>query len=144
MRTQWMVLSALAAMFSSAAQAAPTAAVLLLDGEDGVTVLDAFSMSAETIEALDLPVIAPPGSPAAASTVALSVKSVEQWTQVLGILQETGQIPLDCSWQQLDGQGRTSDQNATLSDGVYLFQLDAGGSTPQLQVSLYGDALTVE
>lgn len=144
MRTHWMMLLAMVTLFSSAAQAAPTAAVMLLDGEDGVTVLDAFSMSAETIEALKLPVIAPPGSPEEASTVALSVQSVEQWAQILTILEETGEVPLNCSWQQLDGLDRTSGQNTVLSDGVYLFQLNASGHTPQLQVSLYGDALTVE
>jgi hypothetical protein len=139
-----MALPVLAAALSSSAQAAPTTAVMLLDSDDGVTVLDAFTISAETIEALDLPVIAPPGPLVDASTVALSVQSVEQWTQVLSILTDSGHEPMACSWQRMDGRSRTQGQSTVLSDGVYLFQLDVADTTPQLQVTLYGDALTVE
>ena len=144
MWTRWMALPILAAALSSSAQAAPTTAVMLLDSDDGVTVLDAFTISAETIAALDLPVIAPPSPLVDTPTVALSVQSIEQWSQVLSILTDNGHEPMACSWQRMDGLNRTQGQDTVLSDGVYLFQLDAAGTTPQLQVTLYGDALTAE
>ena len=134
-------------LLSAPASAAPRAALMLLDNGDTVTVIDAYEISEATVNALQLHVIAPQNSASQHTTdndalVAIRFRSLEQWTQVLPMLEDAGHQPVSCSWQQRQEDQWLSHGPMPLEHGTYLFQTDANGNSNQLILELTQDVLT--
>jgi len=141
---RWMASGLIAALCaSSPAAAGPSAVVLLLEAERSLTLLDAVATTPAALEALALPVIAPPGPVDAAELVVVRVRSLAQWDQVSAVLEAGDHAPLRCEIQRLDGGQRVVVAHRALEPGDYLITVEgADGSTPQLSLTLGEGAIS--